>query len=340
MGCVLSAGLGQAPARQAVLKANLAETTLATTINKVCGSGMKSIMLGADALRSHQANFIIAGGMESMSNAPYLLPKFRQGQRLGHGQVLDSLFTDGLEDAYDGVLMGLFAEQCAEKYQFSRSQQDEFALASLEKALTAQAAGQFDAEIMPIEVSKNKTQVTFNEDETPKTAKPEKIPTLKPAFKNDGTVTAANASSISDGAATLLLTRADIAKQQQLTPLATIKGYSTHAQAPQWFTTAPVGAIQKLLKQVGWSINEVDLFEINEAFAVVTLAAIADLNLPVNKVNIHGGACALGHPLGASGARIVTTLIHSLRYHGKRKGIAAICIGGGEACAIAVEIND
>lgn len=340
MGCVLSAGLGQAPARQATLKAGLPHLTLTNTINKVCGSGMKSIMLGADTLRTQQANFIIAGGMESMSNTPYLLPKARQGLRLGHGKTLDHLFTDGLEDAYQtGTLMGLFAEQCADKYQFSRAQQDEFALASLEKALLAQNTGKFQPEIAPVEMTNRHGSTVINSDEAPKTARPDKIPQLKPAFKADGTVTAANASSISDGAASLLLSRADTAKQQGLTPIATIKGYASHAHTPEWFTTAPVGAINKLLKQLNWTVDEVDLFEINEAFAVVTLAAMQELNLPAKKVNVHGGACALGHPLGASGARIVTTLIHALHQQDKRKGIAAICIGGGEACAIAIEIN-
>ena len=330
MGCVLPAGTGQAPARQAALHAELPQSTHAVTINKVCGSGMQAAFFAHDALLAGRHDMVIAGGMENMTRAPYLLEKARQGYRLGHGTCLDHLFTDGLEDAFEHTLMGVYAEATAQQYGFTRQQQDDFAIASLERAQTAIDSGAFSAEI--VEVNDTTT------DENPGKAKPEKIPQLKPAFAKDGTVTAANASSISDGAAAMLLTRASTAQQHGLTPVAEIKATAVHAHDPKWFTTAPVGAIEKVLTQCGWGVDEVDLFEINEAFAVVTMAAMHDLKLDHNKVNVHGGACALGHPLGASGARIVTTLIHALQRHGKKRGVAALCIGGGEATAIAIEL--
>jgi acetyl-CoA C-acetyltransferase len=338
MGCVLPAGLGQAPARQAALAAGLPQNTPTTTINKVCGSGMKAVMMGADALAVGQAEIVVAGGMESMTNAPYLLTKARAGYRLGHGELLDHMFLDGLQNAYDGQLMGNFAEATAEKYQFSREQQDAFAIGSLNKASAAIAAGHFKREIVPVTVKSRKGETVVAEDEQPGNAKPDKIPSLKPAFKKDGTVTAANSSSISDGAAALVLMRQSTAQKRGLKPLAVIKSQTQHAQAPEWFTTAPVGAMKKLLEQANWSINDVDLFEINEAFAVVTMAATRDLGIPEEKVNVHGGACALGHPLGASGARILVTLIAALQTYGKKRGVASLCIGGGEATAVAVEM--
>lgn len=338
MGCVLPAGLGQAPARQAALNAGLPDNTPTTTINKVCGSGMKAVMMGADALAVGQAEIVVAGGMESMTNAPYLLTKARAGYRLGHGELLDHMFLDGLQNAYDGQLMGNFAEATAEKYQFSREQQDEFAIASLNKANAAIAAGHFKREIVPVTVKTRKGETVVAIDEQPGNAKPDKIPSLKPAFKKDGTVTAANASSISDGAAALVLMRQSTAQKRGLKPLAVIKGQTQYAQAPEWFTTAPVGAMKKLLEHANWSANDVDLFEINEAFAVVTMAAVRDLDIPADKVNVHGGACALGHPLGASGARILVTLIAALQTYGKKRGVASLCIGGGEATAVAVEM--
>ena len=336
MGCVLPAGLGQAPARQAALGAGLPVSVPATTVNKMCGSGMKAAMLGFDALRSGSANIVVAGGMESMTNAPYLLPKARGGMRMGHGEVKDSMFLDGLEDAYSpGKLMGSFAEDAARHYQFTREAQDEFALASLSRALAADSEGHFIAEIAPVEV---KTGVWVSQDEQPRKAKPEKIPTLRPAFAKDGTVTAANASSISDGAAALLLTRESVADARGLSPIARILGHASHAEEPEWFSRAPVGAIRSLLEKVGWTVDDVDLFEINEAFAVVALIAMRDLGIPHDKLNVNGGACALGHPIGASGARIIVTLIHALKQRGLRRGIAGVCIGGGEATAVAVEI--
>lgn len=338
MGCVLPAGLGQAPARQAALAAGLPQNTPTTTINKVCGSGMKAVMMGADALAVGQADIVVAGGMESMTNAPYMLTKARAGYRLGHGELLDHMFLDGLQNAYDGQLMGNFAEATAEKYQFSREQQDEFAIASLKKASAAIAAGHFKREIVPVTVKSRKGDTVVAVDEQPGNAKPDKIPSLKPAFKKDGTVTAANSSSISDGAAALVLMRQSTAQKRGLKPLAVIKGQTQYAQAPEWFTTAPVGAMKKLLEQANWSVNDVDLFEINEAFAVVTMAAVRDLDIPEEKVNVHGGACALGHPLGASGARILVTLIAALQTYGKKRGVASLCIGGGEATAVAVEM--
>ncbi len=334
MGNVLPAGMGQAPARQAALGAGLELSTPCTTISKVCGSGMKAAMLAHDLIAVGSADIIIAGGMESMTNAPYLVPKMRGGARLGHAQMLDHMFFDGLEDAYDkGRLMGTFAESCADHYKFSREQQDEYALASLERALKAIENGHFRNEIVPVDVSTG----SIDTDEQPGKARPEKIPALKPAFRKDGTVTAANASSISDGAAALVLMRQSEAEKRGLKPLAAIRGHSSHARAPEWFTTAPVGAIEQLMEKTGWSVSDVDLFEINEAFAVVPLAAMKELDIPHDKVNVHGGACALGHPLGASGARIIVTLLSALETYGLKRGVASLCIGGGEATAIAVE---
>jgi acetyl-CoA C-acetyltransferase len=333
MGCVLPAGLKQAPARQAALGADLPKATVCTTINKVCGSGMKAAMLGHDAILAGSAKIVIAGGMESMSNAPYLLPKARGGYRMGHGQVLDHMFLDGLENAYDGALMGRFAEDTAEKYQFTRAVQDEFALTSLTRAKKATADGIYAREIVPIKANGEMVEI----DEQPTRSDPAKILQLKPAFRDGGTVTAANSSSISDGAAALILMTEGEANRNNLKPLARIVGHTTHAQEPAWFTTAPVGAIEKLLAKLGWRSDEVDLYEINEAFAVVTLAAIRDLHLSKDRVNVHGGACALGHPIGASGARIVVTLLNALETHNLKRGIASLCIGGGEATALAVE---
>lgn len=341
LGCVLSAGIGQAPARQAAMQAGIPNTARCTTINKMCGSGMKAVMLAHDLLMAGSNKILIAGGMESMTQAPYLLNKARAGYRLGHAQIQDHILLDGLEDAYEaGTLMGVFAERTAEKYGFSRKAQDEFALLSLERAKTATKNGWFltDQEIVPTEVKLSKQDIIWvKEDEQPNNAKPEKIPHLKPAFKEGGTVTAANSSSISDGAAALVLMRLSEAKKQGLKPIASILGHASYAQDPAWFTTAPVGAIQILLDQLKWSQNTPDLYEINEAFAVVTMAAMQDLKLAHDKVNIHGGACALGHPIGASGARIMTTLLGALKKQDKTLGIAALCIGGGEATAIAIE---
>jgi len=339
MGNVLPAGQGQAPARQAALKAGLPLSAGCTTINKMCGSAMKAAMLGHDLLVAGTGEVIVAGGMESMSNAPYLLPKARAGMRMGHGQVLDHMFLDGLEDAYDkGRLMGTFAEDCAQHYRFTREAQDAFALASLKRALAANNDGTFAWEIAPVTVAGRKGEVTLERDEQPAKAVPDKIPLLKPAFRKDGTVTAANSSSISDGAAAIVLMRASTAAQRNVAPLARIVAHATHAQAPGLFTTAPVPAMQKALKKAGWSVADVDLWEINEAFAVVAMAAMHDHGLPHDRVNVHGGACALGHPIGASGARILVTLIGALRRHGKRRGVAALCIGGGEATAMAIEL--
>lgn len=339
MGCVLPAGQGQAPARQAALGASLPIATGATTINKMCGSGMKAVMFAHDEILAGSNNIVVAGGMESMTNAPYLLPKVRQGYRAGHQQALDHMFYDGLEDAYDkGCLMGVFAEACAKKYNFTRAIQDEFAITSSKRAHQAQQSDCFKDEITPVKITTRQGDVIVDKDELPDLAKLDKIPTLKPAFSKDGTVTAANSSSISDGAAALVLMRKSEAEKRGLKPLATIVGHSTHAQEPSWFTTAPVGAMEKLLKKVNWTVDQVDLFEINEAFAVVTLAAMHDLKIQHDKVNINGGACALGHPIGASGARIITTLISALRQKGLKHGVASLCIGGGEATAIAVEV--
>jgi acetyl-CoA C-acetyltransferase len=339
MGCVLAAGQGQAPARQAALGAGLALATGCTTVNKMCGSGMKAAMFAHDLLKSDSIDIVVAGGMESMTNAPYLLPKARAGLRMGHGQLIDHMFYDGLEDAYDkGRLMGTFAEDCAAKYQFSREAQDQFAIASLTRAQKANKEGWFAWEITPMAIKAGKDQKFVETDEQPFKANLEKIPTLRPAFRKDGTVTAANSSSISDGAAALVMMRRSSAEKRGLAPLATIVGHATHAQEPGWFTTAPVGAIRKLLDRTGWSAAEVDLYEINEAFAVVTLAAMKEHGLPHEKVNVHGGACALGHPIGASGARILVTLIGALRKYGLKRGVASLCIGGGEATAMAVEL--
>ncbi|MEJ0002584.1 MAG: acetyl-CoA C-acetyltransferase [Pararobbsia sp.] len=339
MGCVLPAGLGQAPARQAALGAGLPVGSGCTTVNKMCGSGMRAAMFAHDMLAAGSADVIVAGGMESMSNAPYLLPKARAGLRMGHGQVLDHMFLDGLEDAYDkGRLMGSFAEMCADEFHFTRADQDAFAVASLERAKAASESGAFDWEIAPVTVSTRQGELRIDKDEQPYKARLDKIASLKPAFRKDGTVTAANASSISDGAAALVMMRESTAARRGLVPLARIVGHSTFAQAPDRFTTAPVGAIAKLFARTGWAAHEVDLYEINEAFAVVTLAAMREHGLAHEKVNVHGGACALGHPIGASGARIIVTLLGALRHRGGRRGIASLCIGGGEATALAVEI--
>ena len=338
-GNCLMAGQGQAPARQASLKAGLPLSTNCTTLSKMCGSAMKATMLGHDAIIAGSADIIVAGGMESMTNAPYLLPKARSGMRMGHGTVIDHMFFDGLEDAYDrGTLMGVFAEQCADKFHFSREAQDEFALRSLSRALAANNDGSFGWEIAPVTVSGRKGDFVIDKDEQPAKASPDKVPGLKPAFRKDGTVTAANSSSISDGAAALVLMRRSLAERKGLKPLAVILDHATHAQEPGWFTTAPVGAMRKLYAKVGWKPDDVDLYEINEAFAVVTMAAMHEHGLPADKVNVHGGACALGHPIGASGARIVVTLLGALRKLGKKRGMASLCIGGGEATALAIEL--
>ncbi len=339
MGCVLPAGQGQAPARQAALGAGLPLSTGSTTVNKMCGSGMKAAMLAHDLLAAGTNEVMVAGGMESMTNAPYLLPKARSGYRMGHQQAVDHMFLDGLEDAYDkGKLMGSFAEDCAGKYGFTREEQDKFAIASLERAQAANRNGWFAWEITPVAVKTGKAERFMEQDEQPFKANFEKIPTLKPAFRKDGTVTAANSSSISDGAAALVMMRRSTAAKLGLAPLALVVGHSTHSQEPGWFTTAPVGAIRKLFDATGWSAGKVDLYEINEAFAVVTMAAMREHGLPHDRVNIHGGACALGHPIGASGARILVTLIGALKKTGGRRGVASLCIGGGEATAMAIEI--
>ena len=339
MGCVLPAALGQAPARQASLGAGLPLGAGCTTVNKVCGSGMKAAMLATDLLRAGSADVVVAGGMESMSNAPYLLDRARAGYRLRHGRTIDHMFLDGLEDAYDrGRLMGTFAEDCAQSYQFTRAQQDAYALASLERANRAIHDGAFRWEIVPVAVKAAKREGLTEIDEQPPKAKPEKIPTLKPAFREGGTVTAANSSSISDGAAALVMMRESEAETRGARPLARVVAHSTHAAEPGKFPTAPIGALQKLFDKTGWDKNSVDLFEINEAFAVVAMAAMRDLGLPHEKVNVNGGACALGHPIGASGARILVTLIGALRARGARRGVASLCIGGGEATAMAIEM--
>jgi len=338
MGCVLPAGQGQAPARQASFAAGLPESVPATTLNKMCGSGMKAAMVAYDQIVGGGADVIVAGGMESMTNAPYLLPKMRGGARLGHQQVQDSMFLDGLEDAYDkGRLMGTFAEDCAEKFQFTRQMQDDYALGSLSNALAAQSSGAFATEIAPVSVPTRAGDMTVEVDEQPTKARPEKIPTLKPAFRKDGTVTAANSSSISDGAAALVIASEDAAKQRNLTVRARILGHASHAQAPGWFSTAPVPAAQKLLARIGWSVDDVDLWEVNEAFAVVPMAFMREMGIPRERMNVNGGACALGHPIGASGARIIVTLLNALEVRGLKRGVAAICIGGGEGTAIAIE---
>ncbi len=338
MGCVLPAGQGQAPARQAAFGAGLGMHTGCTTINKMCGSGMKATMLAHDLLRAGSNDIMVAGGMESMSNAPYLLEKARTGYRMGHGKVLDHMFVDGLEDPFDkGGLMGVFAEDCAQHYQFTREAQDTFAITSLERAQKAIADGSFDSQIVPVTVRSRSGESQVIRDEQPGKAKPEKIPHLKPAFREGGTVTAANSSSISDGAAALVLMRRSEAARRKLSVRAEIRAHGSHAQEPAWFTTAPIGAVRKVLERCGWSTSDVDLFEINEAFAVVTMAAMRDLDLPHDKVNVHGGACALGHPVGASGARILVTLLAALEQYDLQRGVAALCIGGGEATAMAIE---
>ncbi len=338
-GCVLQAGIGQAPARQAAKYAGLPDTTVASTLNKMCGSGMKAVMLGHDLIKAGSQNIVLASGMESMSNAPYLLLKARNGYRLGHGDLKDHMFLDGLEDAYDrGKLMGVFAEKTAERYNFSREEQDEFAKRSMTRAIKAEQTGQFKQEIAPVTIKTKSEEITINRDEGPDEKKLAKISQLRPAFKPDGTVTAANSSSISDGAASLILMTAEEAEKRGIKPLARIVAHAGHAQEPEWFTTAPVTAIKNVLDKAGWKPDDVDLYEINEAFAVVTMAAIKDLELDIEKVNIHGGACSLGHPIGASGARILVTLLYALKEQQKHRGVAALCIGGGEATAIAVEL--
>ena len=339
MGCVLPAGQGQAPARQAALGAEMPLSVCCTTVNKMCGSGMKSAMLAHDLLLGGEERILVAGGMESMTNAPYLLPRARSGMRLGHGEVVDHMFLDGLEDAYDrGKLMGTFAEATAGRYGFSREAQDEFAIRSLTRAKKAIEEGIFKEEIVPVTIKGRKGDTVVETDETPLKANLEKIPTLKPAFAKDGTVTPANSSSISDGAAALVLMRESTAEKRGIRPIARILGHTEHAHEPAWFTTAPVTAIKNLLEKLEWNAGDVDLYEINEAFAVVTMAAISELELDPEKVNVHGGACALGHPIGASGARIIVTLLAALKHHGQRRGLASLCIGGGEATALAVEL--
>ncbi len=337
MGCVLSAGLGQAPARQAALAAGVPPSVPATTVNKMCGSGLKAVMAAADQIRAGDIDIALAGGLESMSRAPYLLPKARSGYRMGHGEVLDHMLYDGLQSPFDGRHMGSFAEATARRYGFTRDEQDAFAAESVRRALDALRAGAFAAETTAVAVKSRKGEAVVSEDETPFTCDVAKIPSLKPAFDPNGTVTAASSSSISDGAAALVLMRESAARQRGLSPLARVLAYASHAQEPEWFTTAPAGAIRKVLASLDWSATEVDLYEINEAFAVVTLAAIRDLDLSAARVNVNGGACALGHPIGATGARILVTLVHALERRGMRRGVAALCIGGGEAVAIAVE---
>ena len=338
MGCVLPANLGQAPARQAALAAGLPAGAGATTINKVCGSGMKAIMLGHDLIKAGSATVVVAGGMESMTNAPHMIPNSRTGNRYGNFQAVDHMAWDGLTNPYDGQAMGVFAEATVARYGFSREDQDNFAIESVKRAQAAQASGAFDGEIVPVKVATRKGEVEYASDEQPGKSDVSKIPTLKPAFKKDGSVTAASSSSISDGAAVTVLLSAEEAARRGVQPLARIVGHTTFSHQPEWFTTAPVGAISALLDKVGWTIADVDLFEINEAFAVVAMAPIKELGIPHEKVNVNGGACALGHPLGASGARVLTTLLSALKAHGKTRGMAALCIGGGEATAIAVEV--
>jgi acetyl-CoA C-acetyltransferase len=338
LGCVLPAGLGQAPARQAAVGAGVPVSVPATTVNKMCGSALKAVMLGAEQIRAGSASVVLAGGLESMSNAPYLLPKGRSGYRMGHGEVLDHMFYDGLQSPWDGKLMGCFADATSAKYHFSRAQQDAFATESVSRALRAVAAGDFDAEITPLTVKGRKGETVVARDETPGTCDISKIASLRPAFGKDGTVTAASSSSISDGAAALVLMSAAAARSRGLKPLARLLAFSSHAQEPEWFTTAPVGAIRKVLEQLSWSARDADLYEINEAFAAVTMAAMHDLQIEHAQVNVNGGACALGHPIGATGARILTTLLYALRQRGAKRGIASLCIGGGEAVAAAVEL--
>ena len=339
MGCVLQAGQGQAPARQAALLANLPEQVVCSTVNKMCGSGMKALMFGHDLLHAGSAEVVVAGGMESMSNAPYLLERARSGYRMGHSKIIDHMFLDGLEDAYEkGRLMGTYAEDCAQSYGFTRGQQDEFAISSLTRAQKAITEGRFQDEIVPVLASSGRETVSIESDEQPGKARIDKIPTLKPAFREGGTVTAANSSSISDGSAALVLMRLSEAERRGLTPLARIAGHASYAHAPGLFASAPVGAIKRLLERTNWSIQDVDLFEINEAFAVVPMVVIRDLNVGHEQLNVHGGACALGHPIGASGARVVVTLVNALRQNALKRGIASVCIGGGESTAIAIEL--
>lgn len=338
MGSVLTAAVGQAPARQAALAAGMDKSTACTTVNKVCGSAMMSVMMAGNALRAGQTKAAVAGGMESMSRAPYLIPQGRQGYRFGSAEMLDHMQYDGLQDAYQAIAMGNFAESCANKYNFSREDQDAYAIESLRRANAAIDQGLFDNEIAPVTIASRKGETVVSVDEQPGNARPDKIPQLRPAFAKDGTVTAANASSISDGAAALTLMMADEAEAQGLKPIALIHGYDQTAQEPEWFTTAPVSAINKTLARVGWSVDDVDLWEVNEAFAVVAMAALHEIGMPHDRLNVNGGACALGHPIGASGARIIVTLIHALRQRGGKKGIASLCIGGGEATAMAIEL--
>ena len=338
MGCVLPAGLGQAPGRQAALGAGIPNSIPATTINKMCGSGLKAVMMATDQVRAGETDILVAGGLESMTNAPYLLLKARGGYRMGHGEIFDHMMYDGLQSPFDGKSMGCFGDSTAARYNFSRADQDAFATESVRRAMRALEAGEFDAEVAPITVKGRKGEVVVARDETPGTCNIEKIPSLKPAFNKDGTVTAASSSSISDGAAALVVMSADAAQARGLKPLARILGYASQAQEPEWFTTAPVGAIQKTLTKLGWRSSDADLYEINEAFAVVPMAAMQDLDIDHARVNVNGGACALGHPIGATGARILTTLLHALKHRGKKRGIASLCIGGGEAVAVAVEM--
>jgi acetyl-CoA C-acetyltransferase len=339
MGCVLPAGQGQAPARQAALGGGLPRSVPATTVNKMCGSGMKAVMFAADQLAAGGADFVVAGGLESMTNAPYLLPKARAGYRMGHGEIIDHMFYDGLQSPWDGKLMGCFADATAAKYGFTRADQDAFAAESVRRAVAAVESGAFEAEVTPVTIADRKGERVVARDETPFTVSIDKIPSLKPAFGKDGTVTAASSSSISDGAAALVLARAEAAAALKLAPVARVVAHASHAHEPEWFTTAPGGAIAKVLKMAGWSAADVDLYEVNEAFAVVTLAAMKDIGIAHDRVNVHGGACALGHPIGATGARLLATLIHALRRRGGRRGVAALCIGGGEATAVALELS-
>src|SRR6056297_2658996 len=337
-GCVLPAGLGQAPARQASRASGIPDSSGCTTINKMCGSGMQAVIMAHDQIKAGTNNIMIAGGMENMSQAPYLLPKARAGMRMGHGQVMDSMFLDGLEDAYEGGLMGVFAQRTADKYDISRQAMDEFAIGSLQKSLAAIENGWFRDEIVPVSVESRAGETLVEIDEQPGNAKPEKIPSLRPAFAKEGSVTAANSSSISDGASALVLASAAEADARGLVPQARIVAHATHARLPAEFTLAPIGSIEKVLKKAGWTVDDVDLFEINEAFAVVTLAAINELKLPADKVNVHGGACALGHPIGSSGSRIIVTLMNALKQRGLKRGVASLCIGGGEGTAVAIEL--
>ncbi len=339
MGCVLPAGQGQAPARQAAIAAGVPKSVPATTVNKMCGSGMRAVMYGADQIAAGSADFVLAGGLESMTNAPYLLVKARAGYRMGHGEIYDHMFYDGLQSPWDGKLMGCFADATAAKYAVTRAEQDAFAAESVRRALSAIESGAFEAEITPVRIADRKGERTVSRDETPFNVSIEKIPNLKPAFGKEGTVTAASSSSIADGGAALVLAGAGAAEKAGLEPIARIVAHSSHAKEPEWFTIAPVGAIQSALKRAGWKASDVDLYEINEAFAVVTMAAMKDIGIPHDRVNVHGGACALGHPIGATGARILATLIHALKKHGKKRGLAALCIGGGEATAVAIELS-